>query len=304
MTLKTLIRLIAVFIVMTILTCTLIIANKFYKGDRSKNSSVEKIAKLAPDNKDYELVEIDELAKRISRNDSPEIVLGGQSLRRAMEYLKEKKYVDAKKLLENVAERYEDTPAEIGAYRVLGEMKLDEIFNVKEDSDRVVKYTVKRGDTYTGIVKKFETNFDHMLLLNKMTSATRTLHPKDELLLMPLHFSLKLVPRKNQLFLMDQDGSVVKVYDPLIDMTIPKRDKTVQTKITTVGGYHNGNFVTATRANYRESEKTIKLDDPAIEIMGETSSIPSSFKGVVLSKLDMEELVLLLRQGNKVELLY
>ena len=204
MRLSTLIKVVAAFIVMTVLTCTLIVVNHYFgSGSQSKNKSVQKIEDLAPEKDEPELVEIDELKKRISRKDSPEIVLGAPALRKAKQILKQAKFDDAKLLLEEIVVKYEDTPAELEAYRILGEMNMDELFEIREDDDRFIEYTVKRGDTYLGIVQDHKTNFDLMMLINDMTSKnSSSLQPKQKLLLMPLHFSLRIVPRKNQLFLL------------------------------------------------------------------------------------------------------
>jgi len=307
MRLSTLIKIVAAFIVLTVLTCTLIVVNHYFgDGDKSKNKSVQKIADLAPEKEaEPELVEIDDLKKRIGRKNSPEIVLGAPALRKAKQILTEQKFDDAKLLLEEIVVNYEDAPASLEAYRILGEMNMDELFEIRENDERFIKYTVKRGDTYLGIVQDHQTNFDLMMLINDMTSKnTSGLQPKQELLLMPLNFSLRIVPRKNQLFLMDPNGDVLKMYEPVIDMTIPKKDGKFETVVGKTAAYYNGSRVNATRGNYRESDKIIKIQNPSIEIMGETSSIPNSFKGIVLSKPDMEELVLLLRSGNKVEILY
>ena len=306
MKLSTLIKIVAAFIVMTVLTCTLIVVNHYFgSGPASQNKSVQKITSLAPEKDEPALVEIDELKKRISRRNGPEIVLGAPALRKAKQILAEEKFDDAKLLLEEIVVNYEDAPAALEAYRILGEMNLDELFEIRENDERFINYTVKRGDTYLGIVQDHKTNFDLMMLINDMTSKnTSGLQPNQKLLLMPLNFSLRIVPRKNQLFLMNSMGEVVKMFEPLIDMTIPKKDGKLETVVSSTAAYYNGSRVNATRGNYRESNKVIKIRNPTIEIMGETTSIPNSFKGIVLSKPDMEELVLLLRSGNKVEILY
>ncbi len=306
MRISTLIKIVAAFIVLTILTCTLIVVNHYFgDGEKSKNKSVQKIESLAPDKEEPELVEIDDLKKRIGRKTSPEIVLGAPALRKAKQILTEQKFDEAKVLLEEIVINYEDAPAALEAYRVLGEMNMDELFEIQENDERFVKYTVKGGDTYLGIVQEHKTNFDLMMLINDMTSKnTSGLQPKQELLLMPLNFSLRIIPHKNQLFLIDSNGKVLKMYEPVVDMTIPKKNGKLESVLSRSAAYFNGSRVNATRGNYRESDKVIKILNPSIEVMGETSSIPNSFKGIVLSKPDMEELALLLRSGNKVEILY
>lgn len=306
MRISTLIKIVAAFIVLTVLACTLIVVNHYFgEGVDTKNTSVRKITDLAPQRDEPELVQIEDLKKRISSKNNPEIILGAPALRKAKKVLSEAKFDDAKLLLEQIVVDYEDAPAAVEAYRILGEMNMDELFEIRDNDERFIKYTVKRGDTYLGIVQDHNTNFDLTMLINDMTSKnTSGLQPKQVLLLMPLNFSLRIIPHKNQLFLIDSKGDVVKMYEPVIDMTIPKNDGKFETVVNGTAAYYNGSRVNATRGNYRESDKVIKIQNPRIEIMGETTSIPNSFKGIVLSKPDMEELVLLLRGGNKVEILY
>jgi len=277
MRLSTLIKIVAAFIVLTVLTGTLIVVN--------------------------------DLKKKISSRNSPEIVLGAPALLKAKKVLTQGRFDEAKVLLKDIVVKYEDTPAEIEAYRILGEMNMDELFEVQENDERFVEYTVKSGDTYLGIIHKHQTNFDLMMLINEMTSKNSSgLQPNQKLLLMPLHFSLRIVPHRNQLLLVDNDGEVLKIYEPIVDMTIPAKPANKGTRlevaVSKIAAYYNGSRVNATRGNYRESSKVISIQNPSIEIIGETTSVSNDFKGVVLSKPDMEELVLLLRSGNKVEILY
>ncbi len=307
MQISTLIKVVATMIVFTILACTLIIVNNYF-GDspESKNKVLKTIEDKAPDKEsNSEIVEIESLRKRISKKNAPEIVLGAPALRKAKNVLLESKFDEAKVLLERIVDIYEDTPAEYEAHRILGEMNMDELFEIKEDDERIVEYTVRPGDTYLGIAQKHETNFDLMMLLNGMTSKNSSnLQPKQKLLLMPLNFSLRIIPQKNQLFLMNKNGDILKMYEPIVDMVIPKKKDKVVTTIDRMAAYYNDRRVNSTRGNYREASKTIKVQNPAVEIIGETSSVPASFKGIVLAKPDIEELMLLLRHGNSVEILY
>ena len=59
-----------------------------------------------------------------------------------------------------------------------------------------------------------------------------------------------------------------------------------------------------TRGDYREASKKIKILDPNIEIISEDIEVDESFRGIILTKADMEELALLLRKSNTVEIRY
>ncbi len=307
MRIQTLIKLVAAIIVFTVLACTLIILNKHLNGTGTDSSeTVSEIEKLVPqvENSD-EGDDLAQIMKRLKQTNPPEIVLGLPAFDKARRMLEAENFEEARKFLEEIVVKYQGTPSELEAYRVLGEMNMDDLFGVRPN-DGKVEYTVKRGDSYLAIASKFKTNFDLIKQLNGLTRSDQ-LRPGDKLIIMPLNYSLRIHPLKNQLFLMSggsDNSKVIKLYEPIYEMTLSKKGKSVKTSIERIVAYHEGRRVNSTRGNYREAEKSIKIQNPNFDIRGDSEDIARGFRGIVLSQADIEELSLILRSGNNVELVY
>ncbi len=310
MRLQTLIRFVAAIIVLTVVVITLFVIFKYFgiTNDSIPANLVgsDEINKLvSKKTTEDDLVVIDSVRRKLSRKNTPEIVLGNPAFEKARSMLKKGEYDDARLKLEEIIVRYPGTPAEREAYRVLGEMRMDDLLEHRPDDGKFI-YTVKRNDSYLKIVGEFDTNLDILMYLNGLTRIDR-LRPKDKLVIMPLELSLKIIPHLNQLFLLDENGDVIKYYEPVVDMTMPKKrgesDK-VTTSVENVRAYKGRSRVNITRGDYRESTKKIKILNPDIEIISEDIEVDESFRGIILTKADMEELALLLRSSNVVEIRY
>jgi len=310
MRLQTLIRLVAAIIVLTIVVLTLFVISKYFgltddpiptniAGSDEINKLVYKKSTVD------DLVVIDSVRRKLSSKNTPEIVLGNPAFEKARSMLQQGEYDDARLKLEEIVVRYPGTPAEREAYRVLGEMRLDDLLEHRPDDGKFI-YTVKHNDSYLKIVGEFDTKLDILMYLNGLTRIDR-LQPKDKLVIMPLNLSLKIIPRLNQLFLLDEKGDVIKYYEPVVDMTMPKKpsgsDK-VTTSVENIRAYKGKSRVNITRGDYREATKKIKILNPNIEIISEDIEVDESFRGIILAKADMEELALLLRRSNTVEIHY
>jgi len=277
MRLQTLIRFFSAIIVLTILVVTLFTIAQFF-GLIDKN---------APD----EMIGADKINDLIKRS--------------ARRMLEKGEFEKSRRQLEEIVTRYPGTPAEREAYRVLGEMRLDDVMEHKQGDGKYI-YKVKSGDSFFQIVSKNKTNLDILKYLNNLTRIDR-LRPRDELLIMPLNFSLRIVPRLNQLFLVDDKGEVIKYYEPVVDMAVaknPGKSKRITTKIDSIRAYNEGKRATVTKDSYRGAAKRIKISNPLINIVGEDTEVDDSFRGIVLSRPDIEELALLLRTSNTVEIRY
>jgi hypothetical protein len=310
MRLHTLIRLIAAIIVLTVVVITLFVISKYFGlTDDSIPSNIvgadgiNKLVSKKPTKDD--LVVIDSVRRKLNSKNTPEIVLGNPAFEIARAMLKQGEYDDARFKLEEIIVKYPDTPAEREAFRVLGEMRLDDLFEHRPDDSKFI-YNVKRNDSYLKIVGEFNTNLDILMYLNGLTRIDR-LRPEDKLVIMPLELSLRIIPRLNQLFLVDESGEVIKFYEPVVDMAMPKKssesDK-VTTSIESIRAYKGKVRVNITRGDYREASKRIQILNPNIEIISEDIEVDKSFRGIILTKADMEELALLLRRSNTVEIRY
>jgi hypothetical protein len=310
MRLQTLIRLVAAIIVLSVVAITLFVISKhFGLTDDSVPSGLvgsDQINKLvSKDSAEDDLVIIDSVRRKLSNKNTPEIVLGNPAFEKARSMLQQGEYDDARLKLEEIVVMYPGTPAEREAYRVLGEMRLDDLLEHRPDDGKFI-YTVKRGDSFLKIVGEFDTNLDILMYLNGLTRIDR-LQPNDKLVIMPLELSLKIIPRLNQLFLLDKKGDVIKYYEPVVDMTMPKKrteSNIVITSIEDIRAYDGKTRVNITRDDYREASKKIKIVSPSVEIISEDIEVDTSFRGIILSKADMEELALLVRSSNTVEIHY
>lgn len=310
MRLQTLIRLVAAIIVLTVVMITLFVISK-YLG-LSESSAADEILGSEEINElvskkavEDDLVIIDSVRRKLNSKSSPRIVLGNPAFEKARAMLKEGKYDDARLKLEEIVVRYPGTPAEKEAYRVLGEMRLDDLLEQRPDDGKFI-YTVKHNDGYLKIADDNDTNLDMLMYLNGLKRIDR-LQPKDKLVIMPLNLSLRIIPHLNQLFLVDEEGEVIKYYEPVSDMTVPKKSggsDTVTTSIENIRAYKGRSRVNITSGDYREASKRIKILEPNIEIISDDIKVDTSFRGIILSKADIEELVLLLRRSNVVEIRY
>jgi hypothetical protein len=310
MRLQTLIRLVAAIIVLTVVAITLFVISKHFgltdDSIPSNFAGSDQINKLVSKNSsEDDLVVIDSVRRKLRSKNTPEIVLGNPAFEKARSMLEQGAYDDARLKLEEIVVKYPGTPSEREAYRVLGEMRMDDLLEHRPDDGKFI-YTVKRGDSFLKIVGDFDTNLDILMYLNGLTRIDR-LRPNDKLVIMPLELSLKIIPRLNQLFLLDKKGDVIKYYEPVVDMTMPKKRSESDTAITSIEeirAYDGKTRVNITRDDYREASKKIKIVDPNIEIISEDIEVDESFRGIILTKPEMEELALLLRRSNTVEIHY
>jgi hypothetical protein len=88
----------------------------------------------------------------------------------------------------------------------------------------------------------------------------------------------------------------LKEYRLIKSISLPTTGTTV--KITTKGGLLGEKNVTPSMKGYRESDKTITLERKLLILPAGNSAVP----GCQLNAADTEELALLLRPGNEVEI--
>ena len=216
----------AALIVLTIVAVTLFMMAQFFglidKDTASNIVGSHKINNFT-DKSEGDLVSIDAVRRKLKSKSQPRIVLGNPAFEKARTLLDRGEFENARLKLEEIVMKYPSTPAEREAYRVLGEMRLDDVMEHRPEDGKYI-YKVKSGDSYLQIVSRHKTNLDLLKYMNNLTRIDR-LRPNDELLVMPLNFSLRIVPRLNQLFLVDKKGDVIKYYEPLVDMTISKENQ-------------------------------------------------------------------------------
>lgn len=193
------------------------------------------------------------------------------------------------------------------ARRILGEMNLDDLLSVRHMENKEL-HVVRRGDAYLSIARKHDTTIDCMMYLNGMTGLD-TLHPGDELVVMALHFTVLIdAPNKRiQLFRKDDEKKqnvFVKEYlVQSMDLSGIHGKKTVQTDISLKRGEKGGMVYSTTSDGYRAAEKVLMVERPPLQIRPVPAADGESpGRGFFLENSDMEELALLMRLGNEVEI--
>lgn len=198
------------------------------------------------------------------------------------------------------------------ARRILGEMNLDELFSAGHMSGKEI-HVVERGDSYLAIAAKHDTSLDMLMHLNGLMDLS-TLHPGDELVVMPLDFKVLIEPRRGTLTLLD-GAKFVKEYHFEKVISPPSGDQ--KTKVDSRVGTVDGRRVLPGQAAYRGASKVIGLERLPHQIAvwtgggdadagdggdGANGGDEGFPRGFYLSRADIEELAILLRPGNEVEI--
>ncbi len=218
---------------------------------------------------------------------------GDKAFQKAAELLATGKIAEAREKLLFLINYYPTSNAAPMAREILGEMNLDDFFALHHNP-HLLTYQVKRGDSYLGITAKNQTTLDALMHFNGLLEM-RPLQPGDELKIMPLNLRVVIEPKREALSLWN-GGTFLKEYRLKKSISLPVAGTTV--KIITMGGVLGERNVTPSMKGYRESQKTITLERKLLILPAGNSAVP----GCQLSAADTEELALLLRPGNEVEI--
>ncbi|MEO1837509.1 MAG: LysM peptidoglycan-binding domain-containing protein [Akkermansiaceae bacterium] len=219
---------------------------------------------------------------------------------RAREFLATGQFEEARVKLEFIVTLYPGSPSAAEGRRILGELNLDDLLST-EVMDGKVMYTVKSGDNFTKIALQHETTLDCIMHMNGLQRMDK-LYPGNELVLLPLNFNIKIdVPRKRlSLF---REGHFLKAYQLLSARTRRGAKGALRSKIGQKIGISNGSRISPVRhESYRAAQKVLILDHQGLQLREVVEADEeNSGRGFFLSESDMEELALLLRVGNEVE---
>jgi hypothetical protein len=245
-------------------------------------------------------LEASELLDRIAEADGAEINPGDLAFERAVELVATGQYEEAEEKLRFIVNFDPGSGAADEARRILGEMHLDRVLST-EDMEGKSIHTVVSGDSFLRIAKQHDTTLDCMMHLNGLHGLDR-LHPGDELVVMPLNFDLKVDVTRKRLGLWNE-GKIVKTYR-IQDLRLPRGVKGVaRTQVKNKLGFYQGRTCSTTHENYRASSKVLTLGVRGLQIRGVPAADEEApGNGFFVTEEDMEELVLLIRAGNDVEI--
>lgn len=239
----------------------------------------------------------EEVDKMLDSKEMPDIEPGEKAYQKAIELIATGSPAEAREKLESIVTLFPSSSVASEARRIVGEMNLDEILS-NDHMEGKSTYIVKPGDAYLAIANKNRMNLDCLMHLNGLTELTG-LHPGDDLIVMPLDFRILIEPQRKYISLWS-GGKFIKDY-PIIRMA---NTGALAPQRTTIDS-HGGQKLLPGNKAYRLSEKVLQLTKSSLQIRSLASSSEGDAatpRGIYLKTSDMEELILLTRPGNEVEI--
>lgn len=239
----------------------------------------------------------EDFAKVLDAAEMPDFEPGDRAFQKAHELIALGKIADGREKLMSIVNVFPNSPAGPTARRIVSEMNLDEILSSDFETGKS-NYEVKRGDSYYAIAGRNNTSLDMIMHLNGMMELTN-LQPGDDFTIMPLDFRLLIEPLRNSLSIWEGARFIAEYPILKINGPVPGNGKTViANRRATLGGA----TVTPTARNYHAATKSIQLKAPAVQIFPYNESEEDPPFGIYLRQADIEELHLLTRSGNEVEI--
>lgn len=232
-------------------------------------------------------------------SDLPEIDPGAKVFEKAREMVAVGDLVGARDRLRTVVSIYPRSKAAPEARRIVGEMNLDELLSTARMENKSI-HKVVRGDSFLGIAAKHDTSLDMIMHLNGLMGLT-SLQPGDELMVMPLNLRILIEPKKKALSLWD-GGRFVKEYEIRAVVGAPGGDQ--KTTISGKSAVRDGRRYSPASDGYRGASKVLTVERLPLLIaaLPEDMAQEDLARGFYLAPEDVEELALLTRNGNEVEI--
>lgn len=238
-----------------------------------------------------------EFAEMLDSAEMPDIDPGEKAFQKAHELLALGKLAEAREKLTAIVNVFPTSSSAPIARRIVGEINLDEILSTSHMEGKQI-HTVKHGDSYLAIAAKYHTTIDCMMHLNSMMEL-RGIQPGDEIVVMPLEFRLLVEPHRKSLSLWD-GGRFIREYPVLSMSGVPSSPQ--RTIIGSKIAELDGKRVLSQSKSYRAADKVVQLKKPPVQIRGWDGAADKPVAGILLRPQDMEEIALLTRVGNEVEI--
>lgn len=242
------------------------------------------------------------LEQLIDATDLPDFEPGQKEFHRALELIATGQLDQALEKLSLIQKLHPNSQNGPEARRILGEINLDRLLNIENMTNKK-RHLVKSGDSFFKIARDYETTLDNIMFLNGLLDTSR-LHPGDDLIVMPLNFQLVFDSARERIEL-HLDGALVKEY-PAQKLDLPRLPKrSLKSKISLKVAELRGRPYRPTHPNYRRGIKVLGFKVRSTQI--QIRPVPKvdeedPGRGIFLSFSDMEELSMLIRRGNEVEI--
>jgi hypothetical protein len=247
------------------------------------------------------------LERIIEDNELIDFEPGQHEFNRALQLIALQRLDEAREKLLFIQNLYPNSANGPEARRILGEINLDEILSIENMANKKI-HKVSPGEGYLRIANNNETTLDCIMFLNGLTEFG-SLHTGDELIVMSLDFKLMvdLEKRRVELFYRDK---VKKEHVFAKDYLIQNldlgslRSGTSQAKISRKLGEIDGRSYPPPHSKYRHALKVLGFTIRGRYI--QFRPVPAADaedpgQGIFLKPSDMEELAMLIRIGNEVE---
>ena len=239
-----------------------------------------------------------DFAKMLDSAELPDIDPGEKAFQKAHELLALGKLPEAREKLTSIVNSYPSSSSAPIARQIVGEMNLDELLSTSR-MDGKKSHIVKRGNSFLGIAAEYHTTLDMIMHLNGMMEL-KNIQPGEELIVMPLDFRLLLEPHRNSISVWD-GGKFIREY-PILHLGVTGKLAAGKTKIGSKLAELDGRQIPVQSKDYRAADKIIQISKPALQIRGSAGAEDRTAHGIVLRAEDMEEISLLTRVGNEVEI--
>jgi LysM domain len=239
-----------------------------------------------------------EFAKMLDSAELPDIDPGEKAFQKAHELLALGKLAEAREKLTAIVNSYPTSSSAPVARRIVGEMNLDEILSTAR-MDGKKSHIVKRGNSFLSIAAEHHTTLDMILHLNGMMEL-KNIQPGEELIVMPLEFRFVIELRRNSVSVWE-GVKFIREY-PILRLGVTGKLAPGKTKIGSKLAELDGRQIPVQSKDYRAADKVIQISKPALQIRGSNGTEDRTAPGIILRAEDMEEISLLTRVGNEVEI--
>lgn len=239
----------------------------------------------------------EDFTKVLDAAEIPDFEPGDRAFQKAHELIALGKIREGREKLMAIINVFSSSPAAPQARRIVSMMNLDEVLSSDFRTGKIT-YKVKSGDSYFAIAGRHETSLDMIMHLNDMMEL-KNLKVGDEMTLMPLNYRILIEPHRNSISLWD-DAKFICDYPILkIQGAVPPAGTTT---IASRRAELNGKVVLPTAPEYRSTQKSIALKNPALQILPFDDGNETPPRGIFIKEADLEELYLLTRNGNIAEI--
>ena len=228
----------------------------------------------------------------------PALDPGEQFYEGARAHVSAGKFDEAKEKLGVIVANHPRSGRAPEARRVLGEINLDELFSGKMTLGKVV-HCVRPGETYADIAEIYRSDLDCLLHINSVLDPIKT-RVGQNLVVLPLDFHFVLDVKRKVISIWSGERHVCEF--PVLQLVERVSRQGGKTVISSKVAGSVEERLAVGSSGYRASTKAVWLAKPVLKIMGWDGSGEPQDGAVLIAAADMEELFLLMRPGNEVEI--